>query len=717
VTPAPSPFSPAAARRLGAIAIAVLAIIAYAPAIGGGGFIWDDDDYVTRNVHLRDAAGLARIWQPGTTRQYYPLVFTTFWVEHRLWGLDPAGYHAVNVLLHATCALLLWASLARLRIPGAWLAGAIFALHPLHVESVAWITERKNVLSGVLYFASALAYWRFDPSAAGDPDGRRRWAWYAAALILFVLSLLAKTVTCSLPAAIILLMVLRGAPITPARLAPLLPFFAAGLILALHTAHLERESVGAVGAAFDRPLLDRALVAARALVFYPAKLLVPWPLIFIYPRWTIDPASIGAWWPVAVVIAAAAAAIILFARGRREPAVALAFSAGTISPALGFIDVFPHQFSFVADHFAYLASAGIIALVAAALAAIAAGTGRPRIASLAATIVLAPLGALTWVRCGIYTSAESVWRDTIRRNDSAWIAHNNLSAILLRRAGAAMDADGADEARALAAEALGHADRAIALRSDYNLALGNRAEALRLLGRLDEAVAAQEQAIAIVLARTGGAAPAALAGDYAQLARLEERRGRFADAEAAYARALAIGGDDAGVLAGRARCLIRLERFAEAAATEEQVLAIRPDDFTALATLASLLERLERYDRVAALFRAALAAAPRPIDAVQVTTRLIRFLAHCPDPAHRDVGQAVLLAEGLADATGSRDPAALDVLASVYAEAGRRDDAIATAERALDLARGRGADDLAAAIEARLAGYRSRAAPSPAPPR
>jgi tetratricopeptide (TPR) repeat protein len=696
VTAAPPRFSPAAARRLGAIAIVLLALVAYAPAIGGGGFIWDDDDYVTRNVHLRDAAGLARIWQPEATRapgapkQYYPLVFTTFWIEHRLWGLDPAGYHAVNVLLHATCALLLWAALARLRIPGAWLAGAIFVLHPLHVESVAWITERKNVLSGVLYFTGALAYWRFDPPAAGDPDGRRRWAWY--------------------PAALILAMVLRRAPVTPARLAPLAPFFAAGLLLALHTAHLEREAVGAVGAAFDRTLVDRFLVAARALVFYPAKLLVPWPLVFIYPRWEIDPASIGAWGPVAVVLAAGSAATLLFARGRRGPAVALAYFAGTIFPALGFVDVFPHQFSFVADHFAYLASTGIIALAAAGIAAAVPW----RLAWIVAAIVLVPLGALTSVRCGMYTSAESVWRDTIRRNDEAWIAHNNLSAILLRRAGGAR---GEDEARALAVEALDHADRAIALRAGYNLALGNRAEALRLLGRLDEAVAAQELAIGSVLARTGGAAPAALAADYAQLGRLEELRGRFAEAEAAYARALVIGGDDANMLAGRARCLIRLERFADAAATEERVLAIRPGDFTALATLASLLERLERHDRVAPLFRAAIAVAPRPIDRAAVTTRLIRFLAHCPDPGHRDLAQAILLAEGLADATGRRDPAALDVLASVYAEAGRRDDAITTAERALDLARGRGADDLAAAIEARLAGYRNRAAPSPAPPR
>ena len=145
----------------GAIFIVLAVFIAYWPALRGG-FIWDDDGYVTHNQTLHNLNGLQEIWfNAGATPQYYPLVFTTFWLEYHLWGLNPLGFHLVNVLLHALGSLLLWRVLAQLKVPGAWLAAAIFALHPVQVESVAWITERKNVLSAVFYFLAALAYLRF----------------------------------------------------------------------------------------------------------------------------------------------------------------------------------------------------------------------------------------------------------------------------------------------------------------------------------------------------------------------------------------------------------------------------------------------------------------------------------------------------------------------------------------------------------------------------
>jgi protein O-mannosyl-transferase len=132
-----------------ALLLVVAVLIAYLPALQGG-YIWDDNRYVTENPILPQPDGLAAIWtDPGATIQYYPMVFTTFWLEYRLWGLNPLGYHATNILLHALSALLLWAILRRLAVPGAWLAAALFALHPVHVESVAWVTERKNVLSGL----------------------------------------------------------------------------------------------------------------------------------------------------------------------------------------------------------------------------------------------------------------------------------------------------------------------------------------------------------------------------------------------------------------------------------------------------------------------------------------------------------------------------------------------------------------------------------------
>ena len=183
----------------------LVTLVAYIPAMQGG-FVWDDDSYVTENQTLRSGAGLREIWlAPDSTPQYYPLVFSSFWLEYRLWELKPAGYHVVNVLLHAISALLLWRLLRDLQVPGAWLAAAVFALHPVHVESVAWVTERKNVLSAVFYLGSAFCLIRyFGLAETQSPRGRsKKWS-YAACLLLFAGALLSKTVTASLPVALLL---------------------------------------------------------------------------------------------------------------------------------------------------------------------------------------------------------------------------------------------------------------------------------------------------------------------------------------------------------------------------------------------------------------------------------------------------------------------------------------------------------------------------------
>ena len=378
---------------LGVLGIALTTVVAYRPAMDGG-FIWDDDDYVTNNGLLRSDPGLVRLWEPGQTHQYYPAVFTTFWVEYHLWGLNPRGYHVVNVLLHVANALLLWRVMSLLGIPGAWMIGAVFALHPMHVESVAWITERKNVLSGLFYLLSALAYLRFDPMRDEDQDAEppphpRRF--YALSLALFVLALLSKSVTASLPVALALVMVLRRQKVTLRRLLPLVPMLVIGLAASLHTVYLERTTVGAVGAEFDFSFVERCLIASRALLHYPSKLLIPYPLVFIYPRWSIDAGDWRSWVPLLTVFAVAITATIAYLRGRRGPAVAMAFFAVTIFPALGFIDYWPMVYSFVADHFAYLASIGLIALVVAPLAERVGTTGAGRVLAGAILLVFAGL--------------------------------------------------------------------------------------------------------------------------------------------------------------------------------------------------------------------------------------------------------------------------------------------------------------------------------------
>ena len=398
-----------------------LALLAYLPALNGS-FIWDDDAYIIQNQTLRSLRGLVQIWfEPSSIPQYYPLVHTTFWLEYHLWGLHPMGYHVVNVLLHALAAFLLGCTLERLKLRGAWWAAAIFALHPIEVESVAWVTERKNVLSAVLYFAAALAYMRFEPLEPGGETAKRRWDWYAASLGLFVAALLSKTVTCSLPAALLLIMWWKRGRLDRNGVLPLVPFFVVGAGLGFFTVWLEKHHVGAQGPAWSLSFIQRCLIASRALWFYAGKLIWPARLTFTYPRWQIDSAQ---WWQWLFPMAGAAVLAGLWVKRQRfglGPLVAVLFFAGTLGPALGFINVYPMRYSFVADHFQYLASIGLIALFAEAFVRM-----RRIIPGSAMVAIVVLFGALTWRQAGIYRNLEILWRDTLAKNPRCWLAHNNL---------------------------------------------------------------------------------------------------------------------------------------------------------------------------------------------------------------------------------------------------------------------------------------------------
>ncbi len=397
--------------------LAVLTLLAYLPALRGG-FIWDDDAYVTQNSTLRDLNGLGHIWtQVNATPQYYPLVHTGFWLEYHLWGLRPAGYHAVNICLHALAAILLACVLRRLRVPGAWLAAAIFALHPIEVESVAWITERKNVLSAVFYFAAALAYFRFLAlSEAKEPRGRQRLI-YSLALLFFVAALLSKTVACSLPAALLLVQWWKQGRLHWKNVLALAPFFACGAALGLGTAWIEKHHVGASGMEWSLTFAQRCLIAGRAMWFYAGKLLWPVPLIFIYPLWNVDPHQSWQWlFPIAA-IALVTALWLARRKWGRGPVVAALFFVVTLGPALGFVNIYPMRYSFVADHFQYLAGLGLIVPLAILLHRL------PR--AVPAALLLA-LGLLTWQRTLAYHDLPTLWRDTLAKNPDCWLAHNNL---------------------------------------------------------------------------------------------------------------------------------------------------------------------------------------------------------------------------------------------------------------------------------------------------
>jgi hypothetical protein len=346
------------------VLLIVLAFIAYAPLFTSpGGWLWDDEGHVTKSA-LQSAAGLWRIWfDIGATQQYYPVVHSAFWLESQLFGTaNPMPYHAVSVILHATSAFLLFRILRVLAIPGAIAAAVVFVLHPVHVESVAWTSELKNTLSGVFFFSAALAYLRFE-SARGA-------RLIVLSLALYVLALLSKSVTATLPAAMLAVVWWRRGTLAWRRdVVPLIPMLVAGAAAGLTTVWFERALIGAEGAEFEFSFVERALIAGRALWFYAVSLVWPVGLSFNYPRWQVNQAV---WWQYLFPLAVVAVFGTLWRMRLRGPLAAVLVFVIVLGPALGFVNVYPFRFSFVADHFQYHASAALIALIGAALAQMAA---------------------------------------------------------------------------------------------------------------------------------------------------------------------------------------------------------------------------------------------------------------------------------------------------------------------------------------------------------
>ena len=493
----------------GAWLIFAAVLLAYLPVLRNG-FVWNDTDYVTR-PELQPLSGLGQIWfHPGATEQYYPVLHTAFWIEHRLWGESPLGYHLLNVMLHAGSACLFALVLLRLRVPGAWLAGLIFALHPICAESVAWISEQKNTLSTLFYLLAALAYLRFD----GDRSRRM----HLLSLGLFALALLSKSVTATLPAALLVVFWWkRGRLSWRTDVWPMVSLFVLGAAVGLFTAWIERASIGAEGPEFALDPLRRTLVAGHALWFYLGKLFWPAPLIFMYPRWDLTVLTAESWlFPVAAVMTL----LLLwgFRKRSRAPLAAALLFAGTLFPVLGFFNVYAFVFSFVADHFQYLACLAIIASAAAAWEAArvslasAAGSLAARIAAAA---VLFTLGALTWSQCGQYRDVETLYRSILSKNPDSWLAHYNLGN-LLREGGHTQEAIVhyeqtvridprhyeaennlglalADSGQVVAA--VSHYERALALKPDYAAAANNLGTALWALGKVKEALDRYREAL------------------------------------------------------------------------------------------------------------------------------------------------------------------------------------------------------------------------------
>jgi Flp pilus assembly protein TadD len=459
---------------LAGAALVLLTVLSYIPALRAG-FIWDDPDYVINNHTLRDLGGLWEMWTDvRSLPQWYPLTHTSFWIEYQLWGAgSAAGYHVTNVLLHAANAAFLWRVLARLRVPGAWLASAVFAVHPVCVESVAWVTERKNVLSLLFYLLALRAYL----TTAVIPSA------YFVALGLFIAALLSKSVTATLPAAILVLLWWKQGRVRVADVLPLVPFFMLGITSASLTGWLETHHVGARSdqiIELNLSPVQRVLIAGRAIWFYAGKLLLPVDLAFIYPRWSsIEQIRPWLWlFPLALLTTIAS---LFQLRGRigRGPLAAVLLFCGTLTPALSFVNVYPMRFSFVADHFQYHASIWFIALVIALVWRLAA---LPR--WVVVPMLVIPVSVACFLRARVFVDAEALWRDTLAKNDTSWMVRTNLAHVLRERG----DDRSLDEAERHYLEALWLAPYLHDTHTNAGMVFGRRGEYDRAIERFNEAL-------------------------------------------------------------------------------------------------------------------------------------------------------------------------------------------------------------------------------------
>jgi len=598
-------------RCAGAALIILLTVLAYLPALRGK-FVWDDDSWTTSiSGLLSNFSGLRSIWcQPTVLAQYYPLTGTTFWMDYHFWGFWTLPYHVENLLLHVLAALLFWGLLRRLQVPGAWLAGAIFALHPVMVESVAWITERKNVLSLVLYLGALLAYLRYaqsvagggwrvasgptssDPGAAGrgypSPATRHPSLFYGLAFILFLAALLAKTTAFSLPAVILLIgWWQRGRIRWRADVLPTLPFFAAAIGLCLGTAWLEKNHVGAKGPEWIISFPEHCLIAGRVLWFYTGKLCWPANLCFIYPRWQLNA---GSWWQWLYPVTAVGVLFTLWlARARigRGPLTAALFFGGTLFPVLGFVNVYFMRYSFVCDHWVYLSSLGVIALAAGLITRVAGHFRAPALLTGFAAVVLVILWVLTWRQSAIYTGLETLWRDTLVKNPDCSMAHDELGLAL--------------EAAGKVAEAQEHFEHALRIKPDFAEAQDNLGTVLVRTGRVQEGIAHMTQAVRINpdydLA-------------YYNLGIALVQTGKFEEAVGCYEQVLRINPDSLEAHNRLADVLARLGRVPEAMTHWERVLQINPDYFEAHNNLGFALMRAGRLTEAVAHFKEAVRIKP-----------------------------------------------------------------------------------------------------------
>jgi protein O-mannosyl-transferase len=558
-------------------------------------------------------------------------------------------------------------------VPGAWLAGAIFALHPVQVESVAWITERKNVLMGFFFLLTLLAWVEFL-----DQQTLRRWRLYSLALVLYALALFSKTTACTLPAALLLILWLQKRPITKERLVQVIPFVVLGIAMGLLTVWWERYHQGTHGPLFALGPVERILIASRAIWFYLSKLFWPSNLTFIYPRWTVSATHLldYAWLAALGGLCAA----IFFARNYvgRSLEVAALFFVATLSPVIGFIMLYTFRYTFVADHYQYLASIGPIALASGGITSVAAQLKESRHFIFGAALcIVAALAVFTWRQSTMYADIEALWRTTIARNPGCWMAHNNLGIVLSQKG----EID----------EAIAHYRKTLEMSPDFADADYNLGNALLQKGEVDAAILHCQRAVTIQ--PNDPEAQVALGNALFQ-------KGLIDESIVHYEKGLAIRPYYVTAHYNLGSAFLRKGEIDEAIFHCRAVLSIQPEHADARTILASAFLQKGEIGNAIEQYKKTLEIVPRSVPALN---NLAWILATYSDPAFRDGTKALELAQRANEFSGRNNPIILRTLAAAHANVGQFSSAVEVGQFALSLTDRQ--SPLASALQRELAGY------------